>query len=75
MFEPSTSTRFFFDNLSSAAQGLLTVLDDAVLDDSSYTFGSLSAKQVFESGLLLTGRISRIVGKLEEVPGAVRHDE
>ena len=74
--EASTTTRFFFDSVYSAAEGLMTVLTDARTDDSStYEFGFLSAQQVFQSGLLLTGRISKVAAKLEQVPGAVRHDE
>lgn len=76
MDEPTRTTRFFFDSIGSAAEGLLTVLEDArEADSSSYEFGFLSAQQVFTSGLVLTGRILSITTKLEDVAGAVRQDE
>lgn len=73
-FEHSSS-RFFFDNTASAAEGLLLVLLDARETDSDYRFGGLSASQILVSGLHLEGEILNVASKLEGVSGAVRHDE
>lgn len=70
-----SSSRFFFDSLQSATEGLLLVLLDARTTDSQYQFSGLSAKQILVSGLLLEGEIFLVASKLEEVPGAVRHNE
>lgn len=70
-----STSRFFFDSLSAAAQGLLTVVLDARETPHFYSFGSLSAKQVLKSGLLLEGQIDAIAYRLEQVPGTIRHNE
>lgn len=70
-----TTTRFYFDTYAAAAAGLLCVLLDARTTDHSYRFGGLSASTVFTSGLRLEGDIEEVVGKLSELPGAVRQDE
>lgn len=69
------TTRFFFENLETAALGLITVLEDARTTKTVYSFGSLSADQVLASGLLLVGDIEEVASKLESISGALRHDE
>lgn len=70
-----SSSRFFFDSLSAAAKGLLTVVLDARETPHFYRFGGLSAKQVLASGLLLEGQIESIADRLEQLPGVLRYDE
>jgi len=71
----SSTTRFFFDSVPSAAAGLLAVVLDARTTEKSYRFGGLDATTVYRSGLLLEGEISEVVEKVEAIPGAVRQDE
>lgn len=73
--EPNSSCRFSFDNIGSAAAGLLTVLLHARETDSTYRFNGLSTKQILVSGLHLEGQIVEVASKLETVPGAIRYDE
>lgn len=72
MIDASESLRFHFDSLDAAAEGLLAVLDDARSGTAEYRFGSLSAKQVLSSGLMLEGDITEVAAKLDKVPGAAR---
>lgn len=75
MVAPSQTSRFYFDSLQAAALGLVTVLEDARSTEATYSFGSLSADQVYASGLIVTGDIEGIAAKLEQLEGAIRHDE
>jgi hypothetical protein len=70
-----TTTRFFFDSLGAAAEGLIAVLEDARVTDAYYKFGGLSAKQILASGLRLNGEIDHIASILDDLPGAIRHDD
>ena len=68
--------RFFFDNLNSAATGLLIVLQHARNNRHlDYRFGPMAASSVLENGLWLEGQIEELADSLEQVSGAVRHDE
>jgi hypothetical protein len=71
----SKTTRFFFDQLDVAAEALILVLEDARETDAKYSFGGLSAQQIYASGLILEGEIDAIAAKVEELPGTTRHDE
>lgn len=71
----STTSRFYFDSIDTAAQALLTVLEDARETERYYSFGSLTASQILSSGLLLTGEIDEVVAKLEQIPDVTRYDE
>jgi hypothetical protein len=73
--EATTSARFFFDSLGSAAEALLTCLLDARKTDKNYRFGQLKAEQILLSGMLVTGQITDISLKLEMIPGVVRYEE
>lgn len=70
-----TSARFFFDSLAGAVEALLVVLEDARETEYSYRFGSLSADQVFASGLMLIGEIGEVASKLEQIEGTTRYDD
>lgn len=67
------SVRFFFDSLESAVDALITVMEDARDTDKVYEFGSLSAKQILASGLVIRGEASQVVAKVQKIPGAVLH--
>lgn len=71
----SESVRFYFDTVSAAAAGLLTVLLDARTTDRTYRFGGLDKDVIFASGLLIEGEIEDVAAKVEAIPGAVRQDE
>lgn len=71
----NTSARFFFESLAGAVEALLVVLEDARETDYSYRFGSLSADQVFMSGLMLVGQIDDVASKLEQIEGTTRYDD
>lgn len=70
-----TSTRIMFHSLESAVEGLLTVLEDARETIFEYSFGALSAEQVYSSGLVLIGEISEVAAKLEQIDGTLRYDD
>lgn len=67
------SARYLFDSLDAAVEGLLTVLEDARETVFDYGFGSLSADQVYASGLVLVGEIDEVMHKLDQVPGSIRY--
>lgn len=69
------SVRYFFDSLETAVEALLMVLEDARTTNLSYSFGSLSAQQVFSSGLMLVGEVEVICLKLDMLSGATRYEE
>jgi hypothetical protein len=64
------SSRYLFDSLDAAVEALLVVLEDARITVHSYRFGSLSADQVYASGLMLIGEIDEVCVKLDEIEGA-----
>jgi hypothetical protein len=70
-----TSSRFLFNSLEGAVEALLTTLEDARETVFDYSFGSLSADQVYASGLILIGEIDEIADKLEQIDGATRYDD
>lgn len=70
----SRTSRVLFDSLADAAAGLLIVLDDARTTKHHYQFGSLSAEQVYASGLLLIGEVDEVLEKLDQLPGTSRYD-
>lgn len=70
-----TTTTFHFDSLEAAAGGLLEVIQDARYTKTFYKFGGLTAQQVLSSGLRLSGDISEVASKVENIPGAVRYDD
>lgn len=70
-----TSARVLFDSLESAVEGLLTVLEDARETVFNYQFGSLSADQVYASGLILIGEIDEVLEKLSQIEGTTRYDD
>lgn len=67
--------RFFFLDIASAVEALLTVLEDARDTKHDYTFGSMSAKQVMASGLMIVGDAEEVASKVETIDGAQRHNE
>jgi hypothetical protein len=69
------STRFLFDSLEAAVEALLITLEDARETVYEYSFGSLSADQVYASGLSIIGEAEEIARKLEQVNGATRYDD
>lgn len=71
----SKSTRFFFDSLQAAAEGLLTVVLHARKTDDQYRFGGLSAEQVLASGLIIEGEIDDVASQVEKVAGSTRYDD
>lgn len=71
----SKSTRFFFDTLQAAAEGLLTVVLHARVSEDRYRFGGLSAAQVLASGLILEGEIDEVADQVEKVAGSTRYDD
>lgn len=71
----STSCRYLFDSIGSAAEALDTVLGDARKTTDFYTFGGLTAQSVLTSGLLLEGQLEGITPKLDKIAGAVRYDD
>jgi hypothetical protein len=71
----SQSVRFYCDDLLAASTVLLTVLVDARVSNSSYTFGGLSPQEILVSGMLIVGDITDIAAQLEVIPGVVRHNE
>lgn len=73
--EAYTTTRFFFTSLADAVEALSVVLDDARNSDKDYSFGSTSPKQILSSGLILSGDISDVVTKIENLGIGIRHDE
>jgi len=69
------SSRIMFDSLDAAVEGLLVVLEDARETVFKYSFGSLSAEQVYASGLMLIGEIEEVTHKLEQIAGTTRYDD
>lgn len=69
------STRIMFDTLESAVEGLLVILEDARETVFDYRFGSLSAEQVYASGLMVIGEAEEVARKLEQIDGATRYDD
>jgi hypothetical protein len=61
-----------FDSLTAAAEALVVVLEDARESDVYYKFSPLSAREVLDRGLSLTGDIEIVTEKLDEVAGAAR---
>lgn len=70
----STSCRYYFDGLGSAAEALLAVLGHARETTDFYRFGALSAQEIAISGLLLEGELDAVKKILDKIPGAVRYD-
>lgn len=69
-------SRFFFDSLQSAALGLIALLEHARNNkEVDFRFGPTSAPAILENGLWLDGQIDDLADTLEEISGAVRHDE
>lgn len=62
--------RIMFDSLAAAAQGLRTVLLYARRCEETFVFGPLTAQQILDSGLHLSGSTNKIRGMLEDSPGA-----
>lgn len=60
------TVRVFFTSLLEATEALLIVLQDARTTSYEYSFGSLSAKQVLSSGLILSGEIEELLGLLKD---------
>lgn len=69
------SSRIMFDSLEAAVEGLLLTLEDARETVFTYSFGGLSAEQVYASGLMLIGEIEEVATKLEQIEGATRYDD
>lgn len=69
------SARFFFDSIGIAALALLEVLEDARETKKWYEFGGLSADQIYQSGLVISGDIDEIATKLENIAGVTRYDD
>lgn len=67
--------RFLFDSTEAAAQALLTVLQYARETTDDFEFGGLTLVSLVESGMWLTGDVSEVAKRLDEVPGAVRQVE
>lgn len=70
-----TSRRYFCDSIEVAAQLLHTVLTDARATDSTYKFGGITPKEIYSSGLLLTGEIDEVSRKLDALDGVQGEDE
>ena len=60
------TVRVFFNSLADAVEALLIVLNDARTSAHAYSFGSLSAKQVLASGLILSGEVEEVLSKLDD---------
>jgi len=71
----SETVRFYFDSFEAAAGGLLTVLLDARETESTYRFGPLDARAVFNSGLVVEGEVTDVAAKVEGLPGVIRQNE
>jgi len=69
------TVRFFFDSLLAAVDALTLVLEDARTTSKSYSFGALSAEQVFTSGLLIVGEADEVAAKVEALGNSIRYDE
>lgn len=69
------TVRFYFDSLDAAADALVLLLEDARATRDKYEFGGLTAGEIFSNGLMIQGKIYRVAKILEQVPGALRHDE
>jgi hypothetical protein len=70
-----TSTRFLFSSLEGAVEALILVLEDARTTSSEYSFGGLSAEQIYASGLSLVGEIDAVADLLGGIEGATRYDD
>ena len=67
--------RFFFPDISGAAEGLIAVLEHARHTENNFSFGPIDVRQIFESGLWIDGDgavVADIVGRL---PGVTRTNE
>lgn len=71
----TTSCRYYFDSIGSAAEALSVVLLNARNTKVYYRFGSLSAQQISTSGLHLEGELEEIKSQLDKVSGSVRYDD
>jgi hypothetical protein len=71
----SRTVRYHFDDIGAAADTLAAVLLDARSTDSKYEFGGLTAPEILVGGLVITGELTSLIGKLDSIPGAVRYDE
>jgi hypothetical protein len=69
------SLRFIFDSIESAARALELVLLDARVTKLKYRITGLSAQQILQSGILLTGELDEVAAKLKTVPGAAWYNE
>ncbi len=65
-----TRVRCMFDSIESAAQGLVTVLEDARKTKYFYTFAGISADQILKSGLVIEGDVEEITEKLQDLDGS-----
>lgn len=70
-------TRIFFDNTSSAAAGLIEVLQYARDNkEDSFRFGPRTAAGILDSGLWIEGQIDGVATMVEnKILGSTRHDE
>ena len=70
----SQTARFRFRSYVSAAEALLTVLEDARRTKKSYRITGLSPEAILVDGLTVEGEIEEISEKLSAVSGATRQD-
>lgn len=69
------SVRIMFSSLEDAVDALIMVLDYARSTDKEFTFGSLSAEQIYASGLIIMGDAEAIVDDLSKLPGVLVYPE
>jgi hypothetical protein len=69
------TARFFFDSFLGAVDALEVVLRDARDTNKLYSFGPLSADQVFRSGLLLVGDAEDVASKVDKLGSNIRYDQ
>lgn len=69
---PHESVRYVFSSYASAAEALLTVLEDARTTQRSYTFTGLSPDKILRYGLHLSGEVSDISLRVGQIIGASR---
>lgn len=65
-----STLKVLFDSYVSAAEGLLTVLEDARSTTSVYTIHGLSIDQILKNGLILSGDVDDISSKVGLVVGS-----
>lgn len=69
------SVRVMFESIDVAVEVLLKVLTHARTTTQNYTFGALSAEQIYDSGLVIMGDAEDLVEQIEAIDGTTVYAE